>query len=343
MRNFIYNEIEVFTICTALPTVKSTANYGLKSVAVFEQTTSDLGFLASQNIIETKNIDLNEIGVLLLFTKTPDYRGPATAMILQNRLKIPQDCIVYDSPLGNGGFENAINLGASLLSSIDKKYALVVFGDTVSKQLSAEDVDQLLFQDGSTAILMQKGQHCFPVSMSTITLSNKWSSFMVPSGGFRKNEFFFKNLDAKRDHQLPQHLHIDYSKITDALQPEFLSIRKKVNDLIHQTSASNFIILINLIDPSIEKELSQFFESEPYSENIYISSDYLVQTMASTIPLLIEMICLEKEHYPVQVISISMGEGLCINMTSIAIQKDTILDSIYSDEHYDNGFVTHEM
>jgi len=343
MRNFIYNEIEAFTICTALPTVKSTTNDAVKSVAVFEQTTADLGFLASQNIIETKNIDLNEIGVLLLFTKTPDYRGPATAMILQNRLKIPQDCIVYDSPVGNGGFENAINLGASLLSSTNKKYALVVLGDTVSKQLSAEDVDQLLFQDGSTAILLQKGQRCFPVAMSTITLSNKWSSFMVPSGGFRKNELFFKNLDSKRDHQLPQHLHIEYSKITAALQPAFLSIRDKVNDMIQQAPASNFIILINLINPAIEKELSQFFQAETYSKNIYISSDYLVQTMASTIPLLIEKISVDNEHYPLQVISISAGEGLCINMTSIAIQKDTVLESIYSDEHYDNGFVTHEM
>jgi 3-oxoacyl-[acyl-carrier-protein] synthase-3 len=343
MRNFTYNEIEAFTICTALPTVKSTTNDAEKSIAKFEQTTADLGFLASQNIIESKKIDLNEIGVLLLFTKTPDYRGPATAMILQNRLKIPQDCIVYDSSVGNGGFENAINLGASLLSSISKKYALVVFGDTISKQLNGENIDRLLLQDGCTAILLDKGDNCFPVSMSTITLSNNWSSFMVPSGGFRKNESFFLNLDAKRDHQLPQHLHIDFSKIIEALKSEFLSIRSKVNELIHLAYSSNFIILINLIDSSLEKELYRFFQSETYSENIYISSDYLFQTMASTIPLMIEKIAFDKKQDPLQVISISVGEGLCINITSIKIQKDSLLESVYSDEHYNNGFITHEM
>lgn len=343
MRNFTYNEIEALTICTALPIQKSSANDSLKSVALFEQTTADLGFLASQKIIETKNIDLNEIGALILLTKTPDYRGPATAMVLQNRLKIPEDCIVYDSPVGNGGFENAINLGASLLSSISKKYALVVFGDTVSKQLSDEDVDKLFFQDGATAILIQKGKNCFPISMATITLSNEWASFMVPSGGFRNSDVFFKNLQSKRENQLAQHLHIDYSKISVALQPDFQSIRNKVNDLILQEYASNFILLINLIEPNIEKEFALLFQAETYSENIYLSSAYFVQTMASTLPLMIEKITLDKKQYPLQVISISLGEGLCINITSIEIQKASILKSIYSDANYNNGFITHEM
>jgi 3-oxoacyl-[acyl-carrier-protein] synthase-3 len=343
MRNFTYNEIEALTICTAFPTQKSTANNSLKSIAVLEQTTADLGFLASQVIIESKKIDISEIGVLILFTKTPDYRGPATAMVLQNRLKIPQDCIVYDSSVGNGGFENAVNLGASVLSSINKKYALVVFGDTVSKQLSDEDVDQLFFQDGATAILIQKGKNCFPISMSTMTLSNEWSSFMVPSGGFRNSAVFFKNLHSKRNNQLDQHLHIDYSKINIVLQPEFDAIKNKVNDLIQKESASNFIILINLIEPAIEKKLALFFQSETYSDDIYISSDYLIQTMASTIPIMLEKIALDNKKYPLQVISISLGEGLCINMTSITIQKDTVLESIYSDAYYNNGFVTQEM
>jgi 3-oxoacyl-[acyl-carrier-protein] synthase-3 len=342
MRNFTYNEIEALTICTALPIQKKTAN-NLKSIALFEQTTSDLGFLASQKIIETKNIDLNEIGALILFTKTPDYRGPATAMVLQNRLNIPEDCIVYDSPVGNGGFENAINLGASLLTSISKKYVLIVFGDTVSKQLSDEDVDQLFFQDGCTAILIQKGKNRFPISMATITLSKDWSSFMVPSGGFRNSASFFKNLRAKRDNQLDRHVHLDYSKISVALQPDFLSIRNKVNNLIFQEYSANFILLINLIDPGIEKEFALLFQDETYSEAIYLSSAYFVQTMASTLPLMIEKIAFDKRRYPLQVISISLGEGLCINVSSVEIQNTSILKSIYSDDYYNNGFITHEM
>lgn len=342
MRNFTYNEIEALTICTALPCQKSSGTRTVKSVSTFDQTTADLGFLASQNIIETKKIDLNDIGVLILLTKTPDYRGPATAMVIQNRLQIPQDCIVYDSCAGNGSFENAINLGASLLSSISKKYALVVFGDTVSKQFSAEDVDQLHFQDGATAVLIQKGPNSVPVSMSTTTLSNYWTSLMVPSQGFRNGDALFKNLESKRENQLAQHLHIDYSKIKEALEPEFLSIKNKITDLVNQEHTSNFIILLNLLDPSIEKELALFLQSENYSENIFCSGDF-AQTMGATTPLMIEKIALDKNQYPLQVITISLGEGLCINSTSIQLQKDSVLQSIYSDEHYNNGFVTHEM
>lgn len=342
MINFIYNDVQDITMCTALPAQKKGEVGALKSIAIFEQTTADLGFLASQKIIQKKNIDPNEIGALIFLTKTPDYRGPATAMVLQNRLQIPHDCIVYDSITGNGGFESAINLGSSLLNASNKKYNLIVLGDTVSKQLNDEDTSQLNFQDGATALLLHKGESSFPVSMSTTTLSKQWSSFMVPSGGFRNNESFFKNLTSKRVDQLADHLHIDYSRIFKALKPELTAIKEKVTDLMHKYT-SNFKILINLLHPALEQELASLFRSESFSNNIYLSTEYLPQTMASTIPILIEKIAFEEKQTPFQVISISIGEGLAINIGSIEVRESTVLESIYSDEYYSNGFVTHEM
>ena len=127
MRAFTYHHIHKLTVCTALPKPKNLNNDVLKSIAVFEQTPADLGFLAAQKIIQANGIDPKDIGALVFLTKTPDYRGPATAMVLQNRLGISKDCIVYDAPTGNGGFENAINLGATLLSAINQNHTLVVF------------------------------------------------------------------------------------------------------------------------------------------------------------------------------------------------------------------------
>lgn len=343
MRNFTYKDVGEITMCTALPAQKKGMGDKNKSIAIFEQTTADLGFIAAQKIIDSTKVDLDEIGVLIFLTKTPDYRGPATAMVLQNRLQIPQDCIVYDSPSGNGGFENAINVGLSLLSSSYKKYALVIFGDTVSKQLSDADVKQLNYQDGATALLLEKEETSFPISVSTITLSKEWASFMVPSGGFRDNEEFYKNIDSKRDNQLAEHLHIDFSKISMALKAELTSIKDKTAELIVKKYDSNFAILINLMDPALEKELASVFQAETDSNTIYLSSDYVPPTMASTISLMIEKITLEKEQTPFQVISISIGEGLSVNIASIEVHGSTVLETVVSDEYYSNGFVTHDM
>lgn len=343
MRNFTYNGIKEITIGTALPVQKVGEVGALKSIAFFEQTTSDLGILAAEHIMQSKSIDSNDIGVLVFLTKTPDYRGPATAMVLQNRLQVPQDCIVYDSSAGNGGFESALNLGASLLQASHKKYAFAIFGDTISKQLSDADIKDLNFQDGATAILLEKGDSAFPMVISTITLSKDWSSFMVPSGGFRNNAEFFKNLEPKRVNQLAEQLHIDYSKLSTALKPELLSIKNKVADLIDKKYASNFAILINLLEPKLESELALLFPSETYSNRVYLSSNYFPQTMAATIPLLIEKIVSEKEQTPFQVVSVSLGEGLSVNISSFLVQESEVLESIYSDAYYDNGFVTHDM
>lgn len=343
MRNFRYTDLHEITMCSALPIKKEECGVIPKSIAVFEQTTADLGFLAARKIIQSKNIDLNEIGVLILLTKTPDYRGPATAMVLQKRLDISKDCIVYDSPTGNGGFENALNLGASLLNSISKKYALVVCGDTVSKQLSDKDIDALNFQDGATAMLLEKGTSSFPFSMSTAALSKNWSSFMVPSGGFRDNEKFFQQLEEKRKNQLNEHLHIDSKKIFEALNTELDSIRNKVIAAIGLDTASNFAILINLLNPRLEKELAVLLQSESTLGNVRLSSDCFPQTMAATIPLMIESVVKEKKEFPLQVISISIGEGLCINISNMVITEETVLETIYSDEYYEEGSVTHEM
>lgn len=344
MRNFTYNRVQEITICTALPNPRNSEVDSPKSVAVYEQTTSDLGFLAAQNIMQSKSIDPNDIGAIIFLTKTPDYRGPATAMVLQNRLQIPQDCIVYDSPTGNGGFESAINLGSTLLSTIHKKYALVVCGDTISKQLSDADMKQLDFQDGATAIFLQKGEAAVvPVSMSTMALSKDWSSFMVPSGGFRENENFFKNIELKRASQTVEHLHINFSKITMALKPELTTIKNKVIELIDEKYASNFVILINLLVPELENKLALLFSSEVYSHSIYLSSNYSPQTMASTIPLMLERIASESKQTPFQVVSVSLGEGLSVSIGSMVVRESTVLESVYSDMYYDNGFVTHDM
>jgi hypothetical protein len=76
---------------------------------------------------------------------------------------------------------------------------------------------------------------------------------------------------------------------------------------------------------------------------VYLSSHNLPQTMASTIPLMIERIVKKEKSPLLNIISISLGEGLCLNISSLQVRESNILETIYSDDYYTDGNVIHEM
>ena len=49
---------------------------------------SDLCFAAAEKLIADNNVDRNEIDALIFLSQTPDYRMPATSIILQDRLRL---------------------------------------------------------------------------------------------------------------------------------------------------------------------------------------------------------------------------------------------------------------
>ena len=64
-------------------------------VGVFERriagpklTASDLCFEAAEKLLDDNTVDRSEIDVLLFVSQTADYRMPATAIILQDRLRL---------------------------------------------------------------------------------------------------------------------------------------------------------------------------------------------------------------------------------------------------------------
>ena len=50
-----------------------------------ETCSSDLCFAAAEQLINDNNVDKSEIDLLIFISQTPDYRMPATSVLLQNR------------------------------------------------------------------------------------------------------------------------------------------------------------------------------------------------------------------------------------------------------------------
>lgn len=90
---------------------------GVKSVhrSRPEQTASDLGYQAANQLLGKIKINRDEIGMLIFVTQKPDYRVPSTAFVLHKRLGLPKECSAFDLNLACSGFIYGMQLILSML------------------------------------------------------------------------------------------------------------------------------------------------------------------------------------------------------------------------------------
>ena len=161
--------------------------------ASIKQTTSDFCYAAAEKVLTEKGIDRSQIGVLVFVTQTPDYRLPATGCVLQHRLGIGTNCLVFDVNLGCSGFVYGLNILSSLMNSSDAKYGLLLAGDISAREFSSKRKDKLghsaalLFGDSGTATLVEKqeGNHLL---FSSATDGNGYKAIIAPYGDYRNPE-----------------------------------------------------------------------------------------------------------------------------------------------------------
>ena len=120
---------------------------------------SDLAYKAAMKLIEDNEIDPASIDVLLFMSQTADYRIPATAPVLQDRLGLPIDTMALDLSLGCSGFVVALSTAFAYASLPDVNRVLLLDGETFSKIVNRNDkVDWPLYGDAATATLIEKGE-----------------------------------------------------------------------------------------------------------------------------------------------------------------------------------------
>jgi 3-oxoacyl-[acyl-carrier-protein] synthase-3 len=101
-----------------------------RHVAIDEQCTSDLCYVASKSLMEKLNWEPSSIDALILITQTPDYAIPATACVLQYRLGLSEDCIAFDINLGCSAYVYGLWQAATMISTQNINRVLLLVGDT---------------------------------------------------------------------------------------------------------------------------------------------------------------------------------------------------------------------
>lgn len=144
------------------------------------QTFSDLALVATEKLLDELQWQREEIDALIVVTQSPDYLIPATAIILQDRLGLPQSTIAFDVNLGCSGYPFGLHLLGSMVSAGGVKKALLLVGD---KSATVKDP---LFSDAGTATALEFDRSAPPMYFDLNSDGSGYKAIMLPAGGHRQ-------------------------------------------------------------------------------------------------------------------------------------------------------------
>lgn len=123
------------------------------------QSASDLSCVSAERLLQKLEWDRNDIRIIVNVTQSPDLHTPSTAMVIQKRLGIGQDCLAFDVNLGCTGYVSGLQIIAALLQNTGGKGLLLVGDGQYAEIPEMPSTDSLLFGDGAsaTAIELESG------------------------------------------------------------------------------------------------------------------------------------------------------------------------------------------
>ena len=125
-----------------------------RHIAADNEMASDLAVNACLKAIESADISVDKIDLIIVATTTPDMTFPSTACILQNKLGI-KDCPAFDVQAVCSGFVYALATADMFIRAGKYKTALVVGTEIYSRLLDWSDRSTcVLFGDGAGAVLI---------------------------------------------------------------------------------------------------------------------------------------------------------------------------------------------
>ncbi len=150
-------------------------------------TPSDLAICAAEKLLSGMKIDKNSIDALLLVVQTPDYVAPASAFLVQDKLKLPHSCMALDINLGCPGWVYAMHLAHCMIESGAHKRILLLVADTPSTKVDIADrINAPLFGDAASATLLEYSENTADETFFNLGADGSGhDAIIIPAGGAR--------------------------------------------------------------------------------------------------------------------------------------------------------------
>jgi 3-oxoacyl-[acyl-carrier-protein] synthase-3 len=182
-----------------------TTRTGIKQRHVLEdgEATSDIGVRAINKLLEKKNIDPNEIDLVICATVTPDYPFPSTANVISDKVGM-KNAWSYDINAACSGFIYALVTGAQFIETGKYKKVIVVGADKMTSIIDYQDrTTCVIFGDGGGAVLLEPNDEGLGVIDSVLKSDGEGRKYLVQPGGGSLNPASHETVD-KRMHYVHQ-------------------------------------------------------------------------------------------------------------------------------------------
>ena len=121
-----------------------------------EEGNVSMASAAARIALDRAGIDLSEIGSLVVATFSGNYFVPSTACLVQRELGLPDEMICYDLNAACSGFLFGLETVRGLLLQSEKRYALLIGSEVISRKLNMSDRGTcILFGDGAGAVVLE--------------------------------------------------------------------------------------------------------------------------------------------------------------------------------------------
>lgn len=310
---------------------------GVNSVsrAVPEQTATDLGFEAANNLFNEKKINKEEIGIVLFVSQKPDFRAPSSSYIIHKRLGLSKECLCMDLNLACSGFIVALHTIHTLLENSDAKKALLITADTSHKTLSPHDRTMImLFGDSGSALLLEKTEDSIESNFSIKSDGKRFKSIITPSGAYRN-----RGASSERVEWSDGILRSDYDthmKGMDVFGFSISDVPKLFKEFLGElgkTPEDYDYFTLHQANHYILKQISRKIKIP--MEKIPISLDRFGNNSSNSVPMVLADHFSDIEPRKLKLFMSGFGAGLSWACADIEIDSEGILPIIYTDA-YDN-------
>ncbi|MEC9327708.1 MAG: beta-ketoacyl-ACP synthase III [Verrucomicrobiota bacterium] len=125
-----------------------------RRIASGTQSTSDLATEAAKAAMLDANVSGEEIELIIVATISPDTFFPATACYVQKNIEAT-NALCFDVSAACSGFLYAMQIAETLISSGQRKNALIIGAEKLSSMVDWEDRNTcVLFGDGAGAVVL---------------------------------------------------------------------------------------------------------------------------------------------------------------------------------------------
>jgi 3-oxoacyl-[acyl-carrier-protein] synthase-3 len=265
-----------------------TSRTGIKErrIAAADEHTSDMASAAARRAIEAAGISVDEIGLIVVATVTPDMFFPSTACIVQKKIGA-MNAVCFDINAACSGFLYALQVARHFINTGNRTTALVIGAEKLSSLINWKDRNTcVLFGDGAGAVVIRRADEGLPDVpgrvLSTVMGSdgNLADLLKVPGGGSACP------ITAENILTSPNTIHMEGRETFKHAVTRMLQASEQALELAGLSAADVDMVIPHQANARIITAIAERLGLPP--EKTFINLDKYGNTSAATIPVALD-------------------------------------------------------